>query len=550
MKKYIYLILSSISIAFWYACTPPLEGVTLKLPESVASSNVIVQFKPDNQAAGELPKNITITIAGKDSAKVVNIVGEKDFKVKQNVLSLAAQPGTTPSATNPINFTVVAEVDGYLKSVTPVSITSTKDLNLTIELTKISTPSKGITVVQQPATVSSGGTTSAAISVVTPANNGITEKATVSIPTGVTMKDASGVPVGGSLNIVVSKAEAKKTDVSVNSSAISKIVDKNNQVISDFTIVPIVGVEIEITNDDNQKVKNFSGTIEVKTEIPAGSIDALTRKELKAGDLMAITSFDEDTKVYKYEGPATLSLNTAGKLEVSGKVNHLTQFFFASFGSITIEVPKNSTPAQIEAKVAEAEAIFGANIESSQAKVFTDYTIALGGELSQYSDEVIQFIITLGNNDELFFYKSDRSDFKFNSTESISKIEAKNILGISIKSVTPAFVDAKYSFILPSAPNFINFIANLSCPAGKTTNADNIQVYSKAPGADDGQYQYLGKARRDGTLIKGTTTLLTRSGTYDFKFVVGSINFYYPSKKVSGDANFTITSTMPDVLCQ
>jgi hypothetical protein len=83
---------------------------------------------------------------------------------------------------------------------------------------------------------------------------------------------------------------------------VSKVLDKNNQPIPSFTFKPVVGMDIEISNDKNQKVKSFSGQIDVQTEFPTGATDPTTGKPLAAGDLIAIASYDEDTKVFKYEG--------------------------------------------------------------------------------------------------------------------------------------------------------------------------------------------------------------------------------------------------------
>ncbi len=548
MKKYIYLLLATVSIAFWYACTPPLEGVTLKLPEAVKSSNVIVQFKADNASAGDLPENISIKIAGKDSAKVVNIIGGKEYKVKQNVLALAASPDVTPSASNPLNFVVVAEAPGYLKSLTPVTLTSTKDISLSIKLTKISAPSQGIAVVQQPATVSSAGTTSAAITVSTPTTSTVTSQASVVIPSGVSVKDGAGAPVGGSLNIIVTKADASRTDVSVPVNEVAKVVNENNQPLPDFSITPIVGVDVEITNGQNQKVKSFSGEITIKTEIPAGSIDPTTNQPLKVGDQMAITSFDEDTKVYKYEGPATITTNAAGKLEVSGTVNHLTTFFFASIRTLKIAIETELTPAEVKATIAEVAKDFGVTITEQQLALAKEYSVTFGGSVGQYAEEEFEVQFTFSDNSKNTVYTTSRTNSVNSLGKTLKTITIKNVLGDVITTATN-FSGSDITVNIPASSNFVNFIANLSCPAGKKTNADNIQVYSKGPGAGDDEYLYLGKARRDGTLIKGTTTLLKRSGTYDFKFVVGSTNFYYPGKKVSSGADFTITSTMPDALC-
>ncbi len=550
MKKYLYCLAVLLTVVFWYACTPPLEGVILKLPVAITNSNVIVQYRADNQNAGDLPSDLKVSIAGADSLKVVDIIGGRNFRVKQNVLSLAASPETTPSSSSPIKFTLVTEAEGYLKNITPVQINSTSDQNLTISLTKIASPPTGITAIQQTAALSNEGLVNTAISVTTPLNNNITEKASLAIPTGISMKDGNGATVGGNIDIVMTKADATKTGVSVNSNAMSKVVDKNNNVIPDFNMKPIVGLKIEISNDLHQKVKSFSGFVTIKTEIPSGAIDPLTNKVLKEGDAIVITSFDEDSRVFKYEGKAQLIKNTSGKLEAVGSINHLTQIYFAALNSIFIEIPSTATTAEKNALIAQAEQTFATKLSANQIKIMKDYYISLvGSDLEQYTNEVL----LLALNGVNVAGTTSRSNIKITTPDNITSIAVKDRLGNSLLTINnPVFsTDAKLSVTLPSAPNYVKLIANLSCPAPKKTNADNIQMYAKTLGAKADQYFYLGKALKgeDG-IIRGSSILLKRGGKYDFKFIVGATSFYYDNQTVTNGSEHKITSSMPSVLCE
>jgi hypothetical protein len=114
----------------------------------------------------------------------------------------------------------------------------------------------------------------------------------------------------------------------LNYSEVEKVVDKNNKPILNFKISPVVGLDIQVSNDKGQKVKTFTGEIEVKTEIPIASKNIRTGKPLQEGDLMTIVSFDEDTKVLKYEGYTKLVKNSDGKLEAKATINHLTEIYF------------------------------------------------------------------------------------------------------------------------------------------------------------------------------------------------------------------------------
>jgi hypothetical protein len=93
----------------------------------------------------------------------------------------------------------------------------------------------------------------------------------------------------------------------LNYSEVEKVVDKNNKPILNFKISPVVGLDIQVSNDKGQKVKTFTGEIEVKTEIPIASKNIRTGKPLQEGDLMTIVSFDEDTKVLNMKDILNLS---------------------------------------------------------------------------------------------------------------------------------------------------------------------------------------------------------------------------------------------------
>jgi hypothetical protein len=120
-------------------------------------------------------------------------------------------------------------------------------------LTKIAAPPTGVSVVQQPATVPASGTTSAPITAATSTTSTVQEKATVNIPSGVTMKDGDRTNRWDSVNVVVTKTDATKTPVNIDLSDVSKVLDKNNQPIPSFTFKPVVGMDIEISNDKTKK---------------------------------------------------------------------------------------------------------------------------------------------------------------------------------------------------------------------------------------------------------------------------------------------------------
>jgi hypothetical protein len=89
------------------------------------------------------------------------------------------------------------EADGYVKSIVPIILSSTEDKILKVHLSKINTKSVGVTIAQKDVIVPVTGITNSSITTTTPVINGVQEIASVTVPSGITMKDESGNTVGG-----------------------------------------------------------------------------------------------------------------------------------------------------------------------------------------------------------------------------------------------------------------------------------------------------------------------------------------------------------------
>jgi hypothetical protein len=137
--------------------------------------------------------------------------------------------------------------------------------------------------------------------------------------------------------------------------------------------------------------------------------------------LIAIASYDEDTKVFKYEGSVKLTTNANGKLEAKGTINHLTSVFFASYNGITVSGNSNN-PSDVAARKSN----FGDNVTPAMIMAIKSYSLAFGGSVGQYASET--FIVDV-NDGAVVFETTDRLNNSIITPNAITKIVVKNSLG-------------------------------------------------------------------------------------------------------------------------
>ncbi len=531
MKKYItYALLLFACIAISYSCTPPLEGVKFKFPDAVVSTSIIVQYSQANDNLGELPSTIDVHIAGSDSAKIVDSFNKKVFKPKNGIMILALKPGTTASTTAPVKFTIVTAVDGYLKEITPVEITSNTDQKVIVKLTKIATPPTGTTVIQKEEDADNTGKTTKAIQITTPALAGSSHSATLTVGAGVTLKDGAGVPVGGKLNVVLVQIDPQKASVIVNKQQSGmKVVDKNDNVIPNFSINPISAVSAVISNENSQKVKTFSSPIEIKFQFGVGTKNS-AGQDIKEGDVLNFASYDADAKTLKYEGTATVKKN-GSVLEFVASVNHLTEFYCGDLLSECSNLKLNV----LSDPLYTGETVKTTVVDNSGRILFNEshgLGITLNCKLFVQGQ--------IGGN------TPTSSNLTITTTSITGKVLFTKSLNVSCTNVN-AVTNVDVTLVSPI--NYVKITITPKCDNGYPFKIGDVQA---AADLKDGKgYTSIGtlKATADNKLV-AQSTLLVRGEKYNFMFNLGGIWYYQNDLWIDNSAELNSTFSLPSFLCK
>ncbi|RZK80987.1 MAG: hypothetical protein EOO92_06215 [Pedobacter sp.] len=331
-RNLLYIFISvSIFGVLLYACKNPGEGVTINVNTYVLKAPTAVQFVNAVKNAPNQPKDFAVTIGGKDADKIVNASNNTEFSAKDGRIIVALKKGVVPSATNPIEFTVAAEIPGFTPATKSFLITTDRPSSTVVQVIEYANPVPGTTVkVQEDAL--QGGITTTPIVVETQAPAGATESATVSIAAGTQFLDAAGRP------IVASKLESRVVQFGTESPEalasfpggfdIASITNENGQQISGGGAFITAGFIAMDMFAGGTEVKSFSKPLEVEVGISSALQNPETGTAVKAGDVLPVWSLDDKTGQWSYESDATIEADPQGKLTATFFATHLSYWNF------------------------------------------------------------------------------------------------------------------------------------------------------------------------------------------------------------------------------
>jgi hypothetical protein len=113
----------------------PFDDLKVNIDTDVFVSPMIIEFENANSKSTTPLPDFTITIEGKDASKILSSIGTKTYSVYDGWISLNLAQGTSPSASNPIQFTLkVKATNGFEALNKEISIDNTDELKLKIRL--------------------------------------------------------------------------------------------------------------------------------------------------------------------------------------------------------------------------------------------------------------------------------------------------------------------------------------------------------------------------------------------------------------------------------
>lgn len=314
------------------------DGLKIIIDYNLIKTSISVQLvdaTTGNLIGRDGTVSVKTTITGRDKEGVVDISGfqnENYVYMSQRgfvSLGLLPEPIYKPSESNPISFNIVADYEGYVSTSQHIAIAQEGDNFVVIRMVKLDDPPSGVVVRREDAaTVSDAtGRVSAPVIVETPAG-----KARLSIPEGIILKDISGSPLQGNIDVLL--VHFDNTDPEAMASFPGGLVtnvtrsDGSNE---DGMFYSAGFVAIEITDASGRKAANFEqGTIGLVSQVNPETFNPLTGNKVASGDEIPLWSYDEANGFWKEESVLMIG-NTSSTLEVQAELSHLSYYNFDWF---------------------------------------------------------------------------------------------------------------------------------------------------------------------------------------------------------------------------
>ena len=211
------------------------------------------------------------------------------------------------------SVTILVEADGYLSQTLNFDIANAgADNALAFPLVAEATP--GLAVTETVATL-----TGATTEVITIEANATTGGTTVSVPTGVELRNAAGEAVTGAINFQVVAVDSD--DAGDNAVSVAELLPAGLQEAGSADVFqPIAATVVKFTDANGNPITQFSAPITITMRIPSS-------RGVAQGDTLALKSYDDDTGVWTTETEVvTIGAEVNGFFPGSFEIDHLTVF--------------------------------------------------------------------------------------------------------------------------------------------------------------------------------------------------------------------------------
>lgn len=314
-------------IGFLACKTGITDNINININTAIYKSPTLIRFVNANTASTVQPGNFTVNITGKDADKVVMETGGTNFKTVDGFLQLSLVRNVSPIIGNPIKFNVSVANESFAPISQTIIIADTTASTKIIRMVEYANPAEGTSSVISTATLNNG--VAGLQKIVTPTTGSVTETATITIPEGTAMKDASGNTINASslkTSIVYFNA-ISPVSLSAYPGGLSptNIIGQSGPITGGTNFITAGLVSIKMTAGGTE-VKKFGSPINVSMQINDELTNPVTDNPYAKGDTIPIWSMDDATGQWKYESTGTIALDNNNKLYVDFAASHLSSW--------------------------------------------------------------------------------------------------------------------------------------------------------------------------------------------------------------------------------
>lgn len=276
---------------------------------------------------GDTP--MTVTVSGEDKDRVVDAEGNpvEGGEFTSSIFDLYVKGGTGYSEKNPVNFSIVTSVDGYISGSSTVVLGQSKDISSEIRLVSISSTPEGVVADQREIGSASNGVISSTVDVDFPVESKTGAQTSVNIPASTVLTDSDGNRLSGTLTATMAYFN-DRSDSSIASFPGGLVVTTQGSdgTQSDGIFSTAGFLAFEISDSNGKKASSFSKSLTMTMQLPEGTKHPLTGVAIKKGDVIPVWSYNESTGEWSDEGDGAVGSLSDGLYTVTFKTNHLSYY--------------------------------------------------------------------------------------------------------------------------------------------------------------------------------------------------------------------------------
>ena len=312
----IFIVLSSCD---FNKISNPADKIEIRV-KNIARETFVSFEILDAKTNEQINYPIEVEVAGDDKNYVINEVNEPTnfFTVEYGVLLFAIADGVMPSIDEPIRLNIILKSDKYISTSQPIMVTKDGMSTFSTVMTNVeNTPDGVVTNTENAGETDNTGGMTESVEVSSGEDSESGAEASIAIEEGTKLQDAEG-------NVLTGAVEATVTYFNpLNEESLSAFpggfsVETDDGDDGEFTTAGFVAVDMTVGGTD---VEHFDGNVEIKIDVPEGTINPETGQPVKAGDKIPVYSYDEDNGSWNYEGEVTVPTpDGLGKSDGSHKV--------------------------------------------------------------------------------------------------------------------------------------------------------------------------------------------------------------------------------------
>ncbi len=330
-SKYAAIILAVATSTFFIgSCT--VEDLTKDLTIYTGNGFLVNPISIQVGDAAKLetvPTDLTVTVEGRDKAKLFTLFGESKIKAVSGVIALAVKKADAPTTANPLQFTLILTAPNYVTVRKNYTLTSVNDVTTEkVPMINLLATPTGVSVLNTSFATTATGT-AADVALASPLSNGKTEQANFTIKAGTKPLAADGSTLSGTISTQLVHYDAR-SEASLNGLAegFANLSVKNGTATEQIAIMPAGFYSMSMTAD-GKEVSNFSTPLDALMDIDQNYFNEEQGRVIQAGDVLDIISRTESEATWTTENKATV-LSVGGKLKASFKQAHLSIWIIGS----------------------------------------------------------------------------------------------------------------------------------------------------------------------------------------------------------------------------